>query len=162
MAWREPDCPIDSLSEELQEISRRLDVLTRLMADERRRLLKPGAGKALTASSRKHIRWLEAEIERLEGEWLEALNQSPELLKTYLLSLGVPGVGHKTARVVVSELYANSRSRTVKECAAYAGVAPFERSSGTSLRKPSRTSPTGNKRLRTALYMGAVSNLRND
>jgi len=108
------------------------------------------------------MRHLEKEVERLERQWLEALGRCPELLKAYALALGVPGVGPKTARVVVSELLAAPRQRTVRQCFAYAGLAPHERTSGTSLRKPGRTFATGNKRMRTALYMGAVSNLRTD
>ena len=74
----------------------------------------------------------------------------------------MPGVGHKTAGDVVSELLVAPRQRTVRQCVAYAGLAPHERTSGTSLRKPGRTFATDNKRLRTALYMGAVSTLRCD
>lgn len=162
MAWRAPQSLPSLTAEALQEISRRLDVLTRQLAAERKRLLKPGAGKELVASARRHIRWLQAEIEKLEKQWLEALAKIPELVKSYALALGVPGVGPKTARVVISELYATPRERTAKQCAAYAGVSPNDRSSGTSLKKPARTSPAGNKRLRTALYMGAVSTLRFD
>lgn len=162
MAWREPNALPDEFGHELQEISRRLDSLTREKAAERRRLLKPCACKALTDSVRRHLHWLEKELERMERQWLEALDRSEPLLRAYALALGVPGVGHKTARVVVSELYATPRARTVKQCTAYAGLAPHERTSGTSLRKPGRTFPTGNKRLRTALYMGAVSNLKCD
>jgi len=162
MAWREPEALPDAASETLQELSRRLDVLARLAADERKRLQKPGAGKGLLESVRRHLKWLVKEIERLEGEWLEAVVGCPRLFRAYSLALGVPGVGHKTARVVVSELYAAQRQRTVRQCAAYAGLAPHERTSGTSLRRPGRTVSTGNKRLRSALYMAAVSTLRHD
>lgn len=162
MAWREPELLPDEAGRRLQEISRRLDVVVRLRADEKRRAQKPGSCSELLASVQRHIVWLSKEIVRLEQEWLQALNASPELLKSYALALGVPGVGHKTARVIVSELCAAPRRRTVRQCAAYAGLAPHARTSGTSLRKPSRTSPSGNKRLKTALYMGAVGMLNRD
>lgn len=162
MAWREPELLPDEAGQRLQELSRRIDLMVQLRSDEKRRQQKPGSCKELLASIRRHIVFLDKEIVRLEQEWLEALNASKELQESYALALGVPGVGRKTARVVVSELCAAPRKRTVRQCVAYAGLAPHARTSGTSLRKPSRTSRSGNKRLKRALYMGAVGMLKRD
>lgn len=162
MAWRHPEVLPDLQGQRVQEISRRIDVLVRHRADEKKRLQKPGLCKEVFDSIGRQIVALDKEIRRMETAWLEALNDSDELLNCYTLCLGVPGVGHKTARVVVSELCATPRKRTVKQCVAYAGLAPHERSSGTSLRKPSRIYGTGNKRLRTGLYMGAICTIRID
>ena len=162
MAWRKPELLPNEAGQRLQEVSRRIDVLVRLRSDEKRRAQKPGACPNLLASIQRHALWLDKEIVRLEGEWLESLNASEELLKSYALALGVPGIGHKTARVVVSEMCATPRSRTVKQCVAYAGLAPQERTSGTSLKKPSSTFGSGNKRLKTGLFMGTLSVVRVD
>src|SRR5665213_690217 len=54
------------------------------------------------------------------------------------------------------------RERTSKQCVAYAGPAPQEQTSGTSLRRKDRLFATGNKILRCALYMGAVGAIRTD
>ncbi len=42
MAWREPTALASGKPYELQEISRRIGVLTRMRGSERKRLLKPG------------------------------------------------------------------------------------------------------------------------
>lgn len=162
MGWREPHRQPSQAGQRLQEISRRIDVLVRLRSDEKRRLQKPGSCRELLASVKRNILWLGKEIAKLEQEWLECLDGSEELLRSYALALGLPGVGHKTARVVVSEMCACPRERSVRQCVSFAGLAPHSRTSGTSLRKPSRTARSGNKRLKTALYMGVVSMIKRD
>lgn len=162
MAWREPTPLPSGVRQELQEISRRIGVLTDQRSDEQRRKKKPGPCKALLESCERMVAHLDQEIARLSGEWILALEGCPELQETYRLIQTVPGVGPKTARVVVSELYVTERERTVRECVAYAGIAPHEQTSGVSMRRPSRTLTTGNSRLRRALFMGSVCMLTRD
>jgi transposase len=162
MAWREPTALASGKPYELQEISRRIGVLTRMRGSERKRLLKPGASEALVASLRRCIEFMTAELETLEAQWEALLAQCPEQSEIRKNILTVPGVGRASARVVVSELYATIGEHTSKQCVAYAGLAPQEQTSGTSLRRKGRLFSTGNKILRCALYMGAVSALRND
>ena len=50
--------------------------------------------------------------------------------------------------------------RTAREAAAYAGLNPSHRQSGSSLDAPSRISRIGNATLRTALYFPALAALR--
>ena len=162
MAWREPVPLPDVQQAELQELSRRMDVLTRQRASERKRLLRPGACEAFMESCRRLIEFLTQEIEQLEAAWNDVLAVCQDLKATHKVILSIPGVGQVTARVVISEMYVTPRERSVKQCVAYAGLAPQEQTSGTSVRRQTRTFKTGNKRLRTALYMGAVSSIRRD
>jgi transposase len=162
MAWREPTPLATGVRFALQEVSRRIDVLTRQKASERKRLLKPGACEGLLASCRRLIQFIEEEIQLLEANWLALLKQCQDLALMHDNVLSIPGVGKVTARVVVSELYVVQRPRTSKECVAYGGLAPQEHSSGTSLRRQEVTFSTGNKRLRTALYMSAISSITRD
>ena len=157
MAWKEPTPLPSGKRMELQEISRRIDVLTKQRAGELRRLQKPGACKPLLASCRRIAKLLEKEIAQLERIWSKTLEECSDLARIFEVVKTVPGVGAKIARVIVSELYVTERERSVKECAAYAGVVPHEQTSGTSLRRKPQIFATGNKRLRSALYMGAIS-----
>ena len=162
MAWREPT-PLPSKERAaLQEVSRRIDALTRLRADERKKLLKPGACEPLLESCRRLVAFYDGEPELLEARWSGLLAACEDLRLTHAAVKTVPGVGKVAARVVVSELYVVERERTGRECVAYAGLAPQEQTSGTSVRRQTRAFATGNKRLRTALYMGAVSAIRHD
>jgi transposase len=100
---------------------------------------------------RRCIEFITAELETLEAEWEALLAQCPEQQEIRKNILTVPGVGRATARVVVSELYATIGEHTSKQCVAYAGLAPQEQTSGTSLRRKGRLFSTGNKILRCAL-----------
>lgn len=80
----------------------------------------------------------------------EALEGQARLLRT------VPGVGEVTAWCVLAEFEA-ARFASAKAAAAFAGVCPRERRSGSSVRSRSRLSKQGNSALRAALYMAALS-----
>ena len=162
MAWREPEALAGSAGYRLQELSRRIDVLTRRRAGEKKRLLKPGACETVKDSCRRQVGLLDDEVLLLERQWREALEELAELKLAYLNVKTVPGCGDVTARKVVSELLVAPRARTKAQCVAYAGLAPHEQTSGTSLRRKASTFSAGNKFLRTALYMGAVSAIRTD
>ena len=71
----------------------------------------------------------------------------------------IPAVGPKTATRMLLML----RSRafdTARQAAAFLGLVPVERTSGTSVRGRPTLSRAGNPRLRAALYMAAVVGIR--
>jgi transposase len=162
MAWRKPEAIASGAGYRLQELSRRIDVLTRRRAGEKKRLLKPGVCELVQDSCRRQIALIDDELTLLEQQWKQELEGSAELKLAYLNVRTVPGCGEVTARKVVSELLVAPRARTTAQCVAYAGLAPHEQTSGTSLRRKASTFSAGNKFLRTALYMGAVSAIRSD
>jgi len=160
--WDEPRRPLTPEQAEIQEISRRIDSLKGQAADEKKRMAKPSACSDLLKSCKRVIKNLDAEIEKLSLLWLVKMKKSEELVKKHRLMLSIPGVGHETARKVLSELLLTDEIKKVKQCIAYAGLAPQECSSGTSLKRKATIHGTGNSFLRTALYMGAISCSRHD
>jgi transposase len=74
----------------------------------------------------------------------------------FLLYLITPG------SAVVAEIGEVSDYDNARQLAAYAGLTPSERSSGTSVKGKTRLSCTGNVRLRKALYMPAVVAMRHN
>lgn len=70
----------------------------------------------------------------------------------------VPGIGVKTAILLVSELPAQERCTSAKAWVAFCGVNPEPRESGTS--RYSRLSRRGSPQVRAGLYMAAVSAMR--
>ena len=73
----------------------------------------------------------------------------------------MPGVGVRTAARILIEVGDASSFPTAGHLAAYAGLAPVTRRSGTSIRgeHPSRS---GNKHLKRALFLSAFAALRAD
>lgn len=65
-----------------------------------------------------------------------------------------------TAALLLAEITDITQYRSARQVAAYAGLVPRERQSGSSLRGRTRLSKIGNARLRRALYFPAITALR--
>ena len=78
----------------------------------------------------------------------------------YLVLTSMPGVGIRTAAVIIAEL-SGKRFKNAAALASYAGLAPTTRQSGTSI-KSERVSHSGNKRLKRALFLSAFAVIRTD
>ena len=78
----------------------------------------------------------------------------------YLVLTSMPGVGLRTAAVIIAELSGKTFT-SAAALASYAGLAPTTRQSGTSI-KSERVSHSGNKRLKRALFLSAFAVIRTD
>lgn len=87
-------------------------------------------------------------------------DQYPHLKQQRELLTSIPGIGEQTAAVLLAEVGRIEDYKNARQLAAYAGLTPCERSSGTSVHGKTRLSCTGNVRLRKALYMPAVVAMR--
>src|SRR4051812_8273411 len=87
---------------------------------------------------------LEAEIAALDQAIEDAIGQNEDLRTRHDLLISVPGIGTHTAAVILSEMPGPEVLRTAREAAAYAGLNPSHRQSGSSLDAPSRISRIGN------------------
>ena len=76
------------------------------------------------------------------------------------LLTSIPGIGKATAGSILSEIPHLDRFQSAKAVAAFAGLSPRERRSGTSINGRPRLCKTGNARVRKALYMPAIVALR--
>lgn len=103
------------------------------------------------------IAFLEAEIKRLQQQMRHHINSYPGLKRDAKLLQSIPGVGEITAWDILAELPDIGQFDSAQAVAAYAGLAPREQRSGSSVRKVTRLSKQGNCRLRSALYFPAVT-----
>ncbi len=87
------------------------------------------------------------------------LASEPDLARKLAHLTSVPGIGLATAVVVVAETSGFVLVENERQLASYAGLDVAQRQSGTTARA-TRISHRGNVRLRTALYLPAVSSLR--
>jgi transposase len=72
----------------------------------------------------------------------------------------IPGIAETTAATLLAEIVDVTQYRSARQVAAYAGLVPRERYSGSSVRGRTRLSKIGNARLRKALYFPAITALR--
>jgi transposase len=98
-------------------------------------------------------------ITAVDREMRAHIKQHGELRDDVARLEAIPGIGTITAAAIVAHLPAE-RLRDQKAAAAYAGLSPSERQSGTSVLGKPRICKTGNADLRRVLYMPAVVAMR--
>jgi transposase len=92
---------------------------------------------------------------------IQAIIESDELLtRLFQIIESIPGVGKITATEIVLNTGEFKRIPTARKYACYAGVAPFEHSSGTSVRGRTRVSKKANMKAKSLLHMSALTAAR--
>jgi transposase len=143
---------------DLQALLRRLESLTEMYQQEENRWETATETVAkLTKAHLDYIKEQQAEIKKMISDHFD---QHPHLKQQRELLTSIPGIGEQTAAVLLAEVGRIEDYKKARQLAAYAGLTPCERSSGTSVRGKTRLSCTGNVRLRKALYMPAVVAMR--
>lgn len=114
--------------------------------------------------SNKSIRSIDLEIEKIEEEIRNLIKREPAIDKNITLMKSIPGVGPWTALQMICATDNFRRLNNAKQLACYCGCAPFEHTSGTSVKGRSRVSHMAEKNLKVLLTMGATSiiNSKND
>src|SRR3954453_18718436 len=95
----------------------------------------------------------------LEKEIAEVLADGAWAASAALLST-IPGIGLVTSAWLLVGTLNFSLCVTPEQAAAYAGLVPLQRESGTSVRGRAQLGHGGNGRLRTALYLASLSATR--
>jgi transposase len=136
----------------LQALVRRIQVLEEMLQAEQNRLAN--AAREVQPSLERMIRLLEEEIRELEQQIKEHINGNAHLKEQSALLQTIPGIGRRTAHLLLSEVEFE-RYHSARALAAQAGVVPRQRQSGTSL-KQTNLSKLGNGRVKKALYFPAI------
>jgi len=143
---------------ELHALVERLTALQQMRQQEKNRLegLGPDAPTRVVSMVKEHIRWLTRQIEALEREIHDHIDGHPELRRDAELIRSIPGCGDKLAAQFLAYVGDARRFKSAKALAAYIGVTPRQRLSGTSVRGRTVLSRTGHADARKALYMPGV------
>jgi transposase len=114
----------DEEAQALAEITaRRRQVVGMLTAEKNR--LGAATTKPVHKRLQAHVRWLEKELSRTDGDLEEAIAKSPTWRENEELLRGVPGVGPVVARTLLAEL-PELGSLPPKQMAALVGVGPTQ------------------------------------
>ena len=114
----------------------------------------------LEKAYRTAIKGIAQSIAALEAEIQAIIAASATLSKNYGLLLSIPGIGPVTAVYLLCCTSNFAGPVSGKQLACYAGLAPFEHSSGKSVRGRTKVHKMGNKELKSLLHMGARSAVR--
>lgn len=152
--------PLPQEVRELQALVRRLETLTEMRVAEENRLEAGIMVEVVKASVEELINHLSAQIKQTEKLIREHIKDHPKLKEQGRLLDSIPGIAQTTAAAILAEITDISQYRSARQVAAYAGLVPRERTSGSSVRGRTRLSKIGNARLRKALYFPAITALR--
>jgi transposase len=155
-----PWTPPEPHEEEILSVLRHVESIKKMIQAEKNRLLTLEEIGSTTANVqkaiKKHIKFLESQIGCLTGRLKKVVKEHPEIDDNVKLLCSIPGIGDTTAYMLIAEIGNIGRFENVKQLVAYAGIAPAQRQSGTSVRGKSMINKHGSKRLRKALYMPAM------
>lgn len=110
--------------------------------------------------NRKALNAIKSSIEMIESE-IKTLLSSDSVLKTQSsLAKSIPGVGDIIAATVIVKTNEFINYNDGRKFACQAGVAPFDHSSGSSIRGRTRVSHMADKSLKTLLHLAAMAAIK--
>lgn len=145
--------PLPPEIKQLQALTRRIEALERMLGVETNRL--ESAPDATRPSLKRMIGNLKKEIDNVGRLIKDHIDNHPDLKQQSQLLQSIPGIGEKTARLLLGEIEF-SQFDSARSLAAHAGVTPRKFQSGSSLNR-TRLSKLGNGRIRKALYFPAIT-----
>lgn len=152
-AWQAP--PLHA--RQLRALLDRLETLEEDIRRElnRREKAELQGDRRLLDSHRIVIEALEQERQRLRRDIDEHMDRHPDLRNKQRLLETVPGIGEKVSRHLTA-YFSCRHFANAAQAAAFLGLVPKERQSGTSLRARPRLTKTGPSELRAKLYFPAI------
>ena len=151
-AWK----PFSPEIKALRSMGRRLDELQGMKQQEQNRLKSGVTDLVVIESLQENLKQLDAQIKALWKKIKEHVNQHPDLREKQRLLTSIPGIGKLTAIKLIAEIGEIKDFTSASQLAAYAGLAPKQFQSGSSVHKQTRISKQGRTELRRCLYMPAV------
>lgn len=113
-------------------------------------------GSSASGGIKRQLRNLCREQDRTQQAIDELIQGHEELRRNQQLMCTIKGVGSKTSQYLLPLLH-GGRFESARQLAAFLGLTPCHKSSGTSLRSPGQLSGRGDANLRAKLYMPALS-----
>ncbi|MBC8883951.1 IS110 family transposase [Flavobacterium piscinae] len=90
------------------------------------------------------------------------INKNETLSKQFNLVKSVPGIGEQTALYFIIATKGFKSFKTWRKFACYSGVAPFEYSSGSSVRGKTKVNHLADKKMKSLLQMCSMTSLKYD
>ena len=107
--------------------------------------------KEVVRSLKRALQNIQKEIKTLENKLIEIVKSEHQDLLTRIET--IPGLGRKTAIMLIVLTDGFERFESGSQLCSYAGITPIIRQSGSSVRGRARISKVGNRKLRNLLFM---------
>jgi transposase len=120
------------------------------------------APSLLLKSTQEKIDFLGKELKNLQDAAMTLIKTDEQLSRKYDLLISIKGFAQASSIQFIGEAITIPAGLTHRQWVAFAGLDPCQYQSGTSINKRPGISKSGNRRLRKALFMPALSASRND
>jgi len=157
--WQPPRTVIQKLQMLLTQRERLVKIRVQLEVPikEIGEFIEAGIAKMMQRNSLATQKAIAKDIGRIETQIQDLVKSDETLCLQYKRATSVPGVGPFTALNVIIATGEFKRITDTKKFACYAGVAPFEHTSGSSIRGRTRVSKMANMGIKKLLHLAAVS-----
>ena len=118
--------------------------------------------KSLVEENQRILDNVEEMIAQIEARIDELIASDEQLKRQRQLLMSIPGIGPQISLILIVYTLGFTKFVNWRKFASYAGIAPFPRSSGSSVKGKSRVSNLANKELKSFLYLAARTALRTD
>jgi transposase len=120
----------------------------------------PALQKVMEQAHQAVIDGLKKSIAAMEMQLHGILQEDESIKKNYDLLVSVPGVGHLTALYIICCTNNFAAKLSGKQPGCYAGVVPFEHTSGISVKGRNRVHSMANKELKRMLHLCALTAIK--
>lgn len=149
------EVPKTPQQERLQNLVRERQVLVEQSTAEKNRAGELCDLPELRKMRERRLELLKKQIAAIEKLIRQLVDKTPELKSDVKLLETIPGVGFIVATYVIAELGDLRRFADPRKLSAYCGLSPRQFTSGTSVRRRTRVSKMGNKRVRPLLHLAS-------
>jgi len=160
--WKRPNPIFKQLRQLTRErdqlIQERTIVKNQLHAEQTE--VEPGCSSI--ARMKKRIVLLDKQIAQIKEELQELIKPNEQISTMVKTICTIPGVGLLTAITVLAETNGFDLIRNKRQLSSYAGLDVKEKQSGTSVKGKARISKKGNKYLRKAMHLPALTAIRHN
>lgn len=146
------------LRERLVETKKRLAIPIK----EFEEMGKVAMAKLLTKTIKHSLSAVDKDIANIEAKIIDIVNEDDNLKQLFRLITSVVGIGFVTAINLLIYTKGFTVLNETRKLACYCGVAPFEYSSGTSIRGKTKVHFMANRKLKCNLHMASLSAIKLD
>jgi len=118
--------------------------------------------KTISLVNAKTIKALRNSLRIIETRMKEIIKNHADLNQQFELIKSIPGVGPQTAIYLIIATKGFKAFTSSRKFACYAGVAPFEYSSGSSIKGRTKVNHMANKKMKSLLQMCALTAIKWD
>ena len=118
--------------------------------------------KLLTKTIKSSLAAIDKDLKNIESKIIDIVNEDDNLKLLYKLITSVVGVGFVTAINLLIHTNGFTMMKDARKLACYCGVAPFEYSSGSSVRGKTKVHYMANKKLKCNLHMASLTAVKLD